>query len=347
MTEPVTTTPDPRPTWSPERRILVIGVAAVVLLLVGVVVALAGSDDESVDTADLAAASTTTTTSSTTSFGAGDGTDLDAATTTIAGSVIDPGDASAPAAGATTTMAGGATSAPTPTTTATTASGGQGTNPAAATTTTTAAQGLGTPQDPGAPVPPQPGRYRYRVEGRGTEEGQSEGVTTVTDQARQADVVRQTVQIQGQGVDSTSTVEWRPDRVLVLESKFSFGGNTGDCDWTPDYLQAQFPLAAGATWNADSSCQVDGFGVPVTVRRVTSSQVTGLERRRMAGQVLDVWVIESQDMITFATTEVRTTVTSYFSPPHGLIVASNGSAESNDGTGDGEFSSELLNLQPE
>ena len=296
------------------------------LLLVGAVAVLVGGDDGEVETTERASVddavessdSSTTASSAPTSGPEQDASDPATTPTSQAG---DP--AAAPAAGPTTTVTGG--------------------DPP---------QDLGAAQDPGPTSPPKPGTYTYRFESEGSAtadqsgEESGESTTTVTDVSREGDIVRQTVDISGGQFDSTSTVEWRPDRVLVTRSIFRFGGQEADCDWTPDYLQAQLPLREGLTWEGRSSCTVTGFGVPITVERTTSNRVSGLERRRIAGRVLDLWVIESDDRITFSTNEIRSQVRSWFSPPLGMIAASEGTVEGSgqQGSGDGRFSTELISL---
>lgn len=308
-------------------------IAAVLLLLVA---ACSSDDSEAVDASDDAGATTTVVDTP----ADGDG-EVDAG----APELTDPG--SEPASTDTTVPAGegGAeTTAPPPT-------AGAATKP----TTTVPAAGLGAAQDPGPTVAPRPGKYRYKAEGEGgvpgspQQSGNGEGVTTIEDVSRSGGVIKQTIQLEGQGFDSVSDIEWHSDKVLVTHSTFTFGGNTGDCDWSPDYVQSVLPLAKGTTWNSESSCTVTGFGVPIIVNRSTSNQVAGLVRIQVAGQVVDVWQIESQDEITFASSKIDSETTSYFSPKHGLIVSSNGTSEGSDGTnsGSGSFSLEILNLDPE
>ena len=315
-----------------RRRAIAVAVGVVLVLLVGVVALVAGGDDDDVSTAERASADDPGTSgtddeddrSPTGSEGASDTTGVDA----NAGD-----DGSSPASAPTTSTA------PTATT-----PGEQQPPPA----------DLGPAQDPGPTRPPEPGTYRYRYEAEGSAapggsadgDGDGESTTTITDVSRQGDVVRQTVDMRGGQFDATSTVEWRPDRVLVARSVFRFGGQEADCDWTPDYVQAVFPLREGATWEGRSSCTISGFGVPVTVERTTTNRVVGLERRQIAGRVLDLWVIDSDDRISFSTNEIRSQVRSWFSPPLGLVAAAEGTFEGDDGTGSGggRFSTELLQL---
>ena len=314
-----------------RRRAIAVAVGVVLVLLVGVLALVTRDDDDGVSTAERASA------------------DDPAAS----GSDSDDGSTGTTEGSSGTTVEDGP--------------GGDGPAPADAPTTSTAPSGtvpdgqqqpppadLGPAQDPGPTRPPEPGTYRYRYEAEGSAapggstdgEGEGESTTTITDVSRQGDVVRQTVDMRGGQFDSTSTVEWRPDRVLVARSVFRFGGQEADCDWEPDYLQAVLPLRDGLTWDAQSSCTISGFGVPVTVERTTTNRVVGLERRQIAGRVLDLWVIESDDRISFSTNEVRSKVRSWFSPPLGLVAAAEGTFEGDDGTGSGEgrFSTELLQL---
>ena len=323
---PAAGTPGGKNPW-----LIALAVAAVVLVLGGVIAAVTAGDDDTVE----AAGDSTTTTAA-----AGDPAGGDEAVVSDAGSdTTTPGEAPAADTPGAPTDTPGQTTVP-------------GADPAP---TVTAPADLGTPKDPGPTNAPRPGIYRYAVEGEGgmpgseRQSGGGEGTTTVTDRSRSGGVVKQSITLAGQGFDSTSDVEWHADRVLVTRSEFTYGGSTGECDWSPDYVQAVLPLAEGATWKSESSCTVTGFGVPVVVNRSTSNTVTGLVRKPIAGRVLDVWAIRSVDDITFAGTTIHSESTSWFSPPLGLIVASEGTASGSDGTssGDGSFSTELLNIDPE
>lgn len=308
------------------RTMVGLAIAAVVLLVGGAIAAATSGGSDSVEASD---GSSTTTAAGTDELGLVDETGATVPDTTPADGDVpldDPGTSADPGPGDPATTVPGT---------------------AAPATTAAAAQDLGAAKDPGPTTPPRQGRYRYRTSSEGSADGQ--GVTTITDQSRSGGVVKQSVKLEGQNLDSTSDVEWSAAKVLVTKSVFSFGGSTGQCDWTPDYLQAVLPMAAGTKWEAKSSCTVTGFGVPINVQRSTSNVVSGPVRRQVAGEVLDVWVIESTDVITFATTTVNSKATTWFSPRHGLIVGSKGKTEGGDGTfgPDGAFSTELLNLQPE
>ena len=313
-----------------RRRAIAVAVGVVLVLLVGVVALVAGGDDD-VSTAERASADDPSTSGTDDDDdGSPSGSEGPSDTTGVDANAGDDG--SSPASAPTTSAAPSATT--------------PGDQPPPA--------DLGAAQDPGPTRPPGPGTYRYRYEAEGSAapdgstdgDGDGESTTTITDVSRQGDVVRQTVDMRGGQFDATSTVEWRPDRVLVARSVFRFGGQEADCDWEPDYLQAVFPLREGATWEGRSSCTISGFGVPVTVERTTTNRVVGLERREIAGRVLDLWVIDSDDRISFSTNEVRSQVRSWFSPPLGLVAAAEGTFEGDDGTGSGEgrFSTELLQL---
>ena len=232
-----------------------------------------------------------------------------------------------------------------------TASGGASAPGAPAASATTVAplpppEDLGQAEDPGPTTPPRPGTYRYRFRGRGEER---ETTTSVENKGTNDLGTNQVIAQKGGGFDSTSDVSWRRDSVVILKSVFTFGQSRGECDWEPDFVQAKLPLAKGTAWQSKSSCTITGFGAPIVVTRTLDAKVVDLRRVRIAGRIVDVWAIEENDRIELAGRVIEQAGTSLFSPKHGLGVSSSGKATVSgpDGSQSSDYSSELLNLDPE
>jgi len=206
---------------------------------------------------------------------------------------------------------------------------------------------LGAAQDPGPTVPPRAGVYRYRARANGEE---TEGTTTVEDKGTNDLGTNQVIAQKGGGLDATSDVSWRSDGVIILRSVFTFGETKGECDWEPDFLQSRLPLARGTAWQSASSCMVTGFGpTPIPLKRTLDAKVVDLRRVRIAGEAVDAWVIESTDRIEIAGRVIDQKGTSLFSPKHGLVVSSAGTATVSgpDGSQSSDYSTELINLVPQ
>ncbi len=205
---------------------------------------------------------------------------------------------------------------------------------------------LGQAEDPGPTTPPRPGTYRYRFRGRGEER---ETTTSVENKGTNDLGTNQVIAQKGGGFDSTSDVSWRKDSVVILTSVFTFGQSRGECDWEPDFIQAKLPLTKGAAWQSKSSCTITGFGAPIVVTRTLDAKVVDLRRVRIAGRTVDVWAVEENDRIELAGRVIEQAGTSLFSPKHGLGVSSSGKATVSgpDGSQSSDYSSELLNLDPE
>lgn len=219
---------------------------------------------------------------------------------------------------------------------------------AGAPSTTTAAplpppEDLGPATDPGPTKPPRAGVYRYRAQSGGSE---NEARTTVENKGTTDAGTNQVLSQRGGEIDSSSDAVWRSDGLILLRSSFSFGQTTGECDWDPDFLQLKLPLAKGVAWQMKSSCMVTGFGPsPLLLERTLDAKVVDLRRVRVAGTAVDVWVLESTDHIEIAGRVIRQTGTASFSPRHGVVVSSSGTA-----TTDGrsvDYATEIKNLDPE
>lgn len=200
-------------------------------------------------------------------------------------------------------------------------------------------EGLGAAVDPGLPVAPRAGVYRYRTTGGG--EGDGESTTRVEERGRSGDEVRLSVASAGGQLTTTSDVVWRPDGVRTLRSTLAFGDRSGDCDWEPDVVDAVFPLRAGATWRTETACQLTGLTpTPVTLQRTSSAKVLELRRTQVAGQAVDVWAIERIERLAGAGMSEEVTVVTLFSPKHGIDVDLRGTR------GGEEYRRELLSLEP-
>jgi hypothetical protein len=318
VSAPVPPEREAEPTRPRSRVAAAIGAAAV--LLAGLVAVLVRDDDgTSHRSSDVASDGDATTT-----------TPEDGSSTTTTPSPAATASSSAPAAAAETPVGGAGAD---PTTTVAGAKDRSGDD-------------LGAPEDPGPASAPKPGTYRYRTV---SDEDERVEDLVIRDLQRSAGQVVQLVRGQQGGIESDDTVVWTADRVVVRSSTYRFGGNDGDCDWEPDVVQAELPLAVGATWASDSSCTVTGFGpTPIIVRQERTSEVVGLERRRIAGEVLDLWVIDAAATVQFSGFTVQADVEVWFSPRHGLIVRSEGTASGStpDGSGSGSFTSEIEHLSP-
>lgn len=202
---------------------------------------------------------------------------------------------------------------------------------------------LGAPQDPGPPVAPRVGVYRYRT--TGGDEGERETTIRVEERGRSGDEVRLTVTIAGGDATITNEETWRPEGVRTLRSAFTFGQQRADCDWEPDVTEAVYPLRPGATWSSDSSCTITFGAATVIVKRTARAEVVDLRRVRVAGEVVDVWAIRRVEQLSGAGQSGETTALALFSPKYGIDVDVQGTA--NGGGRSGDYRQELLRLQPD
>lgn len=212
--------------------------------------------------------------------------------------------------------------------------------PSAATTLPPPDAGLGAPTDPGPPVPPRAGRYRYRTTG-GDDAGE-ESTTTVAERGREGDETRLSVTTTGGQLTSTNEVVWRPDGVRTLRSTLTFGERQADCDWEPDLVEAVFPLAAGATWTSASQCSITGLTpAPIVLERSSTSKVVELRRIVVAGTPVDVWVIERTERLSGGGRSEEGSAVAFFSPRHGVDVELRGTVSGRD------YTRQLVSLEPE
>ena len=205
---------------------------------------------------------------------------------------------------------------------------------------------LGAPVDPGPPVPPRPGAYRYRTTGTAAEEGgEGESTTRIEERGRSGDETRLLVTTTGGELMITTEVAWRPDGVRALRSTFTFADRKGECDWEPDVVEAVFPLRPGATWTSTSTCAVTGAApTPIPLRRTVNAEVVDLRRTRVAGVVVDVWAIKRVERLEGGGITGETSALALFSPKHGLDVEVTGSGSG--GGRSGDYRQELLSLEP-
>lgn len=309
------------------RRILAIAAAVLVVVAVVAVVARDGDGDDPL----LAGSSGTSTTGPT----AGDSAGVEGVGE--GGEVAQPdGGGDAPAAPPATDEAGGDASDPAaPPPPPDPGDGGEG---------------VGAPQDPGAVGPPRAGSYTYSYT-RQTQDGSESGERTdvVADKGGSGGDRRQSIRQERQEGAFTSDVAWRGDGLHVLSTTFDIGGQETTCDWEPDFKNLATPLSVGATWSYATSCTVMFGTTPVKIDRTGQFDVTELTRITVAGEVLDVWKIESVEDTTFgAFGSSREEGTGFFSPPHGLLVKSEVRAS---GSGQGQAGtvteqSELQGLSP-
>lgn len=209
---------------------------------------------------------------------------------------------------------------------------------------------LGAPQDPGAVSPPRAGSYTHSYT-RQTQDGSESGERTdvIEDKGESGGERRQSIRQERQEGAFTSDVAWRGDGLYVLVTTFDIGGQESTCDWGPDFKNLATPLSVGVTWSYATSCTVMFGTTPVKIDRTGQFEVAGLARIQVAGEVLDVWKIESVEETTFgAFGSSREEGTGFFSPPHGLVVKSEVRAS---GSGQGQAGtvteqSELLALSP-
>lgn len=205
---------------------------------------------------------------------------------------------------------------------------------------------LGAPVDPGPPVPPKPGAYRYRTTGTAAEEsGEGESTTRIEESGRSGDETRLLVTTTGGELSITTEVAWRPDGVRARRSTFTFGDRKGECDWEPDVVEAVFPLRPGATWTSTSTCAVTGAApTPIPLKRTINAEVVDLRRTRVAGVVVDVWAIKRVERLEGGGMAGETSALALFSPKHGLDVEITGSGSG--GGRSGDYRQELLSLEP-
>ena len=266
-------------------------------------------------------------------------TSNDTTTTTTGGISLTPGPSDTPGVPGATT---GSTSAPasTPTTRRTAGPGG--------TTPTTADASLGAAQDPGATVPPKAGTYRQRV----TMQGEAkESTLKVVDVSRSGNTTTQRISFESDQGPIDNDVIWQPNALVVTKSRFTFGSSTAECDWEPDMQEYAFPLARGTTFSVDSRCTITVQGAVVNVRRTATSKIVELQRVKVAGTVVDTWVIDQTEKVEtsggFASTS-ESTGKEWFSPKHGLGVRSSARGTSTNpfGKQDVTVETELLDLAP-
>lgn len=204
-------------------------------------------------------------------------------------------------------------------------------------------------------TPPKAGAYKYRVVRDGQNE---ESTTTVEDRGREGDAVRQRIVLESEEGTLDNEVSWRSDGLYILETTV-IGGK---CDWQPDSLQLRLPLAAGVTWTSESSCTAETDFGTFDIKRKLTAKVNGKQRVTVAGEAVDVWVIEEQEHIEFSgqgqgpegapqpiSGTDDSTGTTLFSPKHGLSVKYERHSKTTMGadTRERNVSAEILNLAPQ
>lgn len=317
------------------RLQVALGITCVVVLLGGVVAALTVDEsDAEVGTESSVAAAQS------------DAVEAGLTSSTVAAGETEPdptGDVAPTDAGAPAGDAAPASTAPPPTSTPT---GDQG-----------APGGPGhddpVPATLGPVVPTKAGTYTYRTTTTSDGEETTEDLPSVyTDLSRGGGVVEQTLEARQAGNEAVSRIRWTGSSLLILETEFDFEGNQATCDWEPDHVQAVFPIEAGRTDKAASSCQVNVFGMDIDISRTTESRTIAVERISIAGTRVDAWRFEGTEKIVASSPtlngSVTITSTSWFVPERGLIVRTEAEAQ---GTGilaeaTGTSVAEVLNLDP-
>lgn len=245
----------------------------------------------------------------------------DASTTTTVASDGGQGDGGlgAPVDGGSPSTAAGQPAATAPPGTATTV-------PSAPATTAKPAPASG---DPGQPMSPKLGTYRYRT--TADDEQRETSVKLAKDPDQVAGEDRYVISIGDNGKEQTAHTARRRDGIYVRKMSLpSPSGGNIDCDWEPDLLEMKFPLAAGATWRGESTCNTTINGEKATFHIVQTTKVVGAQRGKVGGQEIDVWGLESTSKMTIDTVQqgrsfhfvYDSTGTSQYSPKHGLTVRS-------------------------
>ena len=246
-----------------------------------------------------------------------------AATTSAPAVVVDAGGAS------TTTVvasSGGSTAkAPGARTSPTVAAGGS----AAAAASAQPDAGLGAPGDPGPAAAPSDGTFQYKVAGLVAGYGQPSGSgtrdvpMTVKTTSKTGDEVHQQMTVKTDKGSGTSFVVWRADTVIVDKIEGSDGTNDASCDWQPDRVLLNLPLAVGTTWTIDTTCAITTARGAATTKLKGTAKVTEVARMKVADDVVDTWVIDEATHSTTAvgtkTFEVDRTSRQWFAPKAGLV----------------------------
>lgn len=217
-----------------------------------------------------------------------------------------------------------------------------------------AAQGGGTSATTAAPAPPpgsapeaigqpQPARvgtYTYTV----TVDGESSEATQTVEamSGAPAGETRQAQTTKTKQGDVRNQVRWAADAVYLESTSGSGGGGPGgDCDWNPDVVLLQLPLAKGKGWVSESSCSGQSAYGPYTLKARFESSVTGTARRTVGGEAVDVWVVQTKRHIEitaqyqgqqFNVTEDGTSTT-FFAPRQGMTVREESSSTASFPTG--------------
>lgn len=188
---------------------------------------------------------------------------------------------------------------------------------------------------------PSPGRYVYSVVTKATGEPDENDEETrrIFDNGGTACARRQVI--------DDADVTWTQEGLVLVRSE--------ECDWQPDILDLKAPLAAGATWSADSTCSHTEEGETLSIRH--AEQVKVLEFRPKAvvrAGTTAAWVLQRTITVTFSgfgeshsTTSVDTEL---FSPEHGLVIAYDSTTKGTDPE-DGDYvismHRELTSFSPE
>ena len=214
-------------------------------------------------------------------------------------------------------------------------------SPSAAATHTGAVSGTASSQSPSTrPTVPAAGRYSYTLTSNGKP---ANAELTVTAAHGGADEESWSSSSGAQQGGNTEYLSWGASGVYITEVSGGSGASY-DCKLNPPALLVQVPIAAGESWNVDSSCTFNGGSLKWT----GSNRVLGTEIRQVGGNAVGCWVIQSSLVITFTTVTGSFTITNngknWMAPSLGLEVRSESTTSSNSSGGQQSSSSAVLQL---
>lgn len=145
-----------------------------------------------------------------------------------------------------------------------------------------------------AVAPPAVGTYRYRLDAGGADP--EEVRTVVTDPGGEG--LRREVDVDSGRGRVRSLLVWSPQAVVAERSTFLTDAGEFECVWQPAIVELPQPLAQGASWSVDSSCETTIDGGPGRIRREARREVTGTERVQVGEATVEVWVVTGTERTT-------------------------------------------------
>jgi hypothetical protein len=202
---------------------------------------------------------------------------------------------------------------------------------------------------------PAPGKYRFKLTTSmsGKEPSSREVKAEVMDVSSNPTELRQKVFFTTDEGGGEREEVWQAGGMMVLSESLETRGQKFQCDWEPDILELKLPLKVGQEWNTDSSCTMQGQGVTAQRHRTAKVRVTEIGSSQVAGQTVEVYVINETMTETFgfgtSSSTIETETTTQFASKLGLGVRVSQKGKSTFGTRTFEATSdyELLNLRPE